>query len=73
MGPQQVVLISNTHRPGKHIYGTGRGRKERRKPWLSNEKMVSYTGSSTGSTHTQHSHTMQTQRMILRSRGDRKG
>ena len=42
------------------------------KPWLTNEKMVSYTGSSTGSTHKQHSHTMQTQRIILRSRGDRK-
>ena len=45
---------------------------ERRKPWLTNEKMVSYTGSSTGSNHKQHSHTMQTQRIILRSRGDRK-
>ena len=29
--------------------------KERRKSLLSNEKMVSYTGSSIGSTHKQHS------------------
>ena len=35
--------------------------KERRKSLLSNEKMVSYTGSSIGSTHKQHSHTMKTQ------------
>ena len=42
------------------------------KPWLTNEKMDSCSGSSTGSTHKQHSHTMQTQRTILRSRGDRK-
>ena len=30
--------------------------KERRKSLLSNEKMVSYTGPSTGNTHKQHSH-----------------
>ena len=35
--------------------------------------MVSYTGSSAGSTLKQHSHTMQTQSIILRSRGDRNG
>ena len=35
--------------------------------------MVSYTGSSIGSTHKQHSHTMKTQKIILRSRGDRMG
>ena len=39
--------------------------KERRKSLLSNEKMVSYTGSSIGSTHKQHSHTMKTQKIIL--------
>ena len=37
--------------------------KERRKSLLSNEKMVSYTGSSIGSTHKQHSHTMKTQKI----------
>ena len=36
-------------------------------------KMVSYTGSSTGSTHKQHSHTRQTQRIILRSTGEQEG
>ena len=56
LGPQQVVLISNTHTPCKHrellkdLEGTGRGRK---KGYLGYEKMVSYTGTSTGSTHKQ--------------------
>ena len=57
LGPQQLVVISNTHTEN-HL------KKERRKPWLTNEKMDSYSGSSTGSTHKQHSHTMQTQRII---------
>ena len=46
--------------------------KERRKSLLSNEKMVSYTGSSIGSTHKQHSHTMKTQKIILSPEGGRK-
>ena len=57
LGPQQLVVISNTHTENYL-------KKERRKPWLTNEKMDSYSGSSTGSTHKQHSHTMQTQRII---------
>ena len=71
LGPEQVILISNTHTQNTENYFKIKRGQERRKPWLTNEKMVSYTGSSTGSTHKQQSHTMKTQKIILRSRGDR--
>ena len=57
LGSQQVVLKRNTH--ADNYFKIKRGQS-----LLSNEKMVSYTGSSIGSTHKQHSHTMKTQKII---------
>ena len=45
LGPEQVVLIRNAHTENDFKISRGQEGVGSRKPWLTDEKMVSYTGS----------------------------